>query len=197
MTFMRGLTFPGGREPMLRGKEVYLRYPRMSDYTAWAALRAESREFHAPFEPERSPDELTRGAFRRRLKRYHREIRTDAAYPFFVFRAENDEPVGAATLSNVRRGVTQSCSLGYWVGVRFARQGLTYDAVRALVPFVFGTLRLHRLEAACLPDNEASRNLLLKAGFKEEGQARSYLHINGAWRDHVLFALIAEDVKLG
>jgi ribosomal-protein-alanine N-acetyltransferase len=193
MAFMRGLTFPGGQQPVLRGQEVYLRYPRIADYANWARLRGESREFLSPWEPVWAEDELTRGAFRRRIKRYHKETRLDSAYVFFVFRKSDDALIGGCTLSNVRRGVTQCCAIGYWIGVRFARQGFMFDAVKALIPFVFGTLGLHRIEAACLPGNEASRNLLAKAGFREEGLARRYLLINGEWSDHILFALLADE----
>ena len=70
------------------------------------------------------------------------------------------------------------------------------DAVRALIPFVFGTLGLHRIEAACLPENEPSRSLLAKIGFREEGLARKYLLINGEWSDHVQFALLEDEASL-
>jgi ribosomal-protein-alanine N-acetyltransferase len=192
--FMRGMIFPGGREPTLTGERVLLRYPRMNDYAQWSALREESRRFLTPWEPTWAPDELSKGAFRRRIGRYTREIRSDVAYPFFIFRRQDGALVGGCTLSNVRRGVTQSASLGYWVGERFARQGYMTAAALALAPFVFQTLGLHRLEAACIPGNEPSRRLLLKCGFKEEGLARSYLQINGSWQDHILFALLEEDV---
>jgi ribosomal-protein-alanine N-acetyltransferase len=194
MGFMRGLMFPGGQQPVISGNGVYLRYPRVGDFVAWSRLRDESRMFLAPWEPAWATDELSKGAFRRRLKRYQRESREDSAYAFFVFRGSDNELLGGCTLSNVRRGVTQCCALGYWVGERFARQGYMFDAVRALIPFIFRTLGLHRIEAACLPSNEASRNLLAKAGFREEGLARRYLQINGDWQDHMLFALLAEDV---
>jgi ribosomal-protein-alanine N-acetyltransferase len=197
MAFMRGLTFPGGQQPVIRGLEVYLRYPRMPDYKAWAKLRAESREFLAPWEPVWARDELTKGAFRRRIKRYQKETRQDTAYAFFVYRKADDQLLGGCTLSNVRRGVTQACALGYWIGQRFARQGFMFDAVRALIPFVFSTLGLHRIEAACLPSNTASQNLLTKAGFRQEGLARKYLQINGEWRDHVLFALLEDEAPTG
>jgi [ribosomal protein S5]-alanine N-acetyltransferase len=196
MAFMRGLTFPGGQQPVIRGQEVYLRYPRIADYANWAQLRGESREFLTKWEPVWADDELTRGAFRRRIKRYQKETRLDSAYVFFVFRISDDTLMGGCTLSNVRRGVTQCCALGYWIGARFARQGYMFDAVRALIPFIFGTLGLHRIEAACLPENEASRNLLFKAGFREEGLARKYLRINGDWSDHVLFALLEDEASL-
>jgi ribosomal-protein-alanine N-acetyltransferase len=194
--FMRGLTFPGGQQPVIKGQEVYLRYPRVADFLVWARLRSESRAFLTPWEPVWSTDELSKGAFRRRLRRYQKEARQDSAYAFFVFRQFDNALVGGCTLSNVRRGVTQCCSLGYWVGERFARQGYMFDAVRALIPFIFRTLGLHRIEAACLPDNEASKNLLAKAGFRQEGLARRYLQINGEWQDHALFALLADEVPL-
>jgi len=197
MAFMRGLTFPGGQQPVIKGDSVYLRYPRVADYTAWSKLRGESRAFLSPWEPSWANDELTKGAFRRRLKRYAHDSRLDSAYAFFVFRNEGDELLGGCTLSNVRRGVTQCCALGYWIGERFARQGFMYDAVKALVPFIFSTLGLHRIEAACLPANDASKSLLIKVGFKEEGLARRYLQINGDWRDHLLFALLADEARVG
>lgn len=193
MAFMRGLTFPGGQQPVIKGNGVYLRYPRISDYVAWSRLRGESRAFLSPWEPVWASDELTRSAYRRRIKRYQRETRLDTAYAFFVFRAEDDVLMGGCTLSNIRRGVTQCCALGYWIGERFSRQGYMADAVNALIPFIFSTLGLHRIEAACLPSNEASRSLLQKAGFQQEGLARKYLQINGQWQDHVLFGLLDDD----
>lgn len=197
MAFMRGLTFPGGQQPVIRGQSVYLRYPRVSDYLSWSRLRLESREFLTPWEPLWASDELTKGAFRRRIKRYQKEIRQDTAYAFFVFRSADNTLMGGCTLSNVRRGVTQCCAMGYWIGERFARQGYMFDAVRALIPFIFSTLGLHRIEAACLPSNDASKNLLAKAGFRQEGIARRYLQINGEWRDHLQFALLEDEAPLG
>jgi len=179
--------------PLLKGGPVYLRYPQASDYAAWAEVREESRDFLVRWEPTWPADDLTRMAFRRRLKRYANDIKEDIAYPFFVFRVEDDGFVGGVTVSNIRRGVAQACSLGYWAGKRYARQGYTSAAVKALFPFVFKTLKLHRLEAACIPTNEPSKNLLLGAGFSQEGYARKYLKINGEWQDHLLFALVEDD----
>jgi ribosomal-protein-alanine N-acetyltransferase len=193
LAFMRGLTFPGGQQPVIQGRDVYLRYPRIADFHNWAALRGESREFLTQWEPVWAQDELSRGAFRRRIKRYSKETRLDSAYVFFVFRKSDDRLIGGCTLSNVRRGVTQCCALGYWIGARFARQGFMNDALRALIPFVFKTLGMHRIEAACVPENQPSRNLLAKLGFREEGLARRYLLINGQWRDHVLFGLLEDE----
>ncbi len=196
MAFMRGLTFPGGQQPVIRGRSVTLRYPHVTDHKAWSRLREDSREFLTPWEPAWAGDELSKGAFRRRLKRYQRDARLDVAYAFFVFRNDDGTMVGGCTLSNVRRGVVQSCALGYWVGERYARQGYMFDAAQALIPFIFGTLGLHRIEAACLVDNWPSRNLLTKLGFREEGRALRYLQINGAWQDHLLFALLEDEARV-
>jgi ribosomal-protein-alanine N-acetyltransferase len=183
------------QNPVLQGAGVYLRAPVASDYEAWVELRRGSRDFLRPWEPTWPEDDLTRFAFRRRIKRYAQEARDDAAYAFFVFRREDDALIGGATLSNVRRGVAQACSLGYWMGAPHAGKGMMTAAVAALAPFVFDTLRLHRLEAACMPSNTASVRVLEKAGFTREGFARRYLCIAGTWQDHLLYAKLCEDSR--
>ncbi len=174
----------------LAGDGVTLRHPAARYYEAWSHLRTISRDFLQPWEPTWPADDLGRSAFRARLRRYEDDIHADRSYPFFVFREGDDGLVGAATLSRVQRGVAQSATLGYWVGAPFQRRGYTLAAVRALIHFAFGPLHLHRVEAACAPENAASRALLEKAGFLHEGLARSYLKINGDWRDHLLFGLV-------
>ena len=101
--------------------------------------------------------------------------------------------LGGISLTNVRRGVAETCSFGYWIGERHARQGYMTEGLQLVLAFAFDALRLHRVEAACLPHNAPSRGLLLKSGFREEGYAREYLCIDGRWQDHVLFALLKED----
>lgn len=177
----------------LHGERTLLRMPLTSDYTEWSQLRGESREFLRPWEPTWPYDDLTRMAFRRRIRRYHREIRADEGYALFVYETASGALCGGLTLAHVKRGVTQSCSLGYWMGEQFAGRGLMTDAVRTVIPFCFDVLGLNRVEAACLPHNTRSISLLKRIGFTEEGYARRFLCINGAWRDHVLFALCAGD----
>ncbi len=191
-TFLRNPPWGSGAH-VLRGVKVDLRAPQPVDWADWAQLRAESREFLTPWEPTWAADELTRNAYRRRLRRYGRDAREGLGYAFFAFRREDSSLLGGLTLSNVRRGVTQTCALGYWMGKRHAGQGHMIDAVRALLPFVFQDLGLHRLEAACLPHNERSKGVLRRVGFSEEGLARQYLKIDGAWRDHLLFAILNTD----
>ncbi|MBT9447773.1 MAG: GNAT family N-acetyltransferase [Hyphomonadaceae bacterium] len=175
------------------GKGVYLRHPEPRDYQEWSELREASRAFLTPWEPTWPDDDLSRGSFRYKLRRYAEDARDGRAYAFFIFNAEDNALVGGATLSRVQRGVALSCSLGYWVGAPHQRRGYTSAGVRALARYAFDDLALHRVEAACQPDNEPSRSLLKKVGFTEEGFARAYLRINGDWRDHVLFGLVAGD----
>lgn len=177
----------------IRGEGIYLRPPEMQDFTQWASLRHLSRTFLSPWEPTWPADDLTRASFRRRLRRHATEIENDEAYPFLLFRETDDAILGGLTFGQVKRGVAQAATLGYWMGAPFAGQGWMSRAVRASTAFAFDTLRLHRIEAACLPQNEASIRLLERTSFREEGLARAYLRINGIWQDHILFALLESD----
>jgi len=192
MAFFRTVT-ANETMPAIAGPGVTLRAPLSSDHAAWAALRESSRPFLVPWEPTWPSDDLSRGAFRRRLKRYAEDARSDLAYAFLIFRSDDSALVGGLTLANIRRGVAQAGSIGYWIGAPFARKGYMTAAMRALVPFCFGSLRLHRLEAACILANTASVRLLEKTGFQREGYARSYLCINGVWQDHLLYARLKDD----
>ncbi len=189
MAFLRS-PFAPELPPALRGERVTLRTPEMADHEAWATLRLASREFLTPWEPLWPSNDLTRSAFRTRIKRYWRDIEDDVAYPFFIFANDSGSLLGAITLANVRRGVAQMASLGYWIGQPYVRSGHMTAAVRLIKPFAFQHLQLHRLEAACLPINAASIALLEGSGFVREGLARQYLKIAGIWQDHLLFACL-------
>jgi len=179
---------------VVRGRGVLLRPLLMGDYAAWAELRARSREHLTPWEPVWQRDELTRSAFRRRVRHYQREAREDLGYAFLIFKEADDLlMLGGLTLSNVRRGVTQAAVLGYWLGQPYVRRGYMTEAVGAIAQFAFEDLHLHRLEAATMPHNSASIRVLERNGFRQEGLARKLLKINGTWEDHVLHALVAED----
>ncbi|MGA2045488.1 MAG: GNAT family protein [Roseiarcus sp.] len=176
--------------PLLRGAGLYLRPAQGGDYAAWSTLREASREFLTPWEPTWPADDLTRGAFRRRLRRQTEEIARDEAFAFLIFAEGSDILLGGITIGGIRRGVAQAASLGYWMGAPHAGRGHMTRAVAVAAAFAFSTLRLHRLEAACIPGNVASATLLERNGFQREGFARGYLCINGAWRDHYLFGLL-------
>lgn len=195
MALLDWMQEPAG--PVVRAERITLRPPRLSDHPAWAELRAESRDYLQPWEPTWPADDLSRAAFRRRLGVYAREMELQNAFPFFVFVTEADGRegplAGAITLSNIRRGVAETGTLGYWIGQPHAGQGVGTAAVKAMQDFAFGALKLHRVEAACVPTNHASRRVLEKSGFRHEGLAKAYLKINGVWADHLLFGVIQDE----
>jgi ribosomal-protein-alanine N-acetyltransferase len=180
--------------PALSSDRVVLRAPRGRDYEAWRALRRDSREFLKPYEPRWTEADLNRQAFSTRLSRGRGEAQRGTDYSFFIFeRAVGAEVlVGGLTISNIRRRAAQYANLGYWMGESFAGRGLMSEAVGLVLPFFFTELGLHRLHAAFLPHNIASRRVLEKNGFTEEGYAEHYLQIDGKWADHVLFGLTRE-----
>jgi ribosomal-protein-alanine N-acetyltransferase len=191
MAFFRAVTLSDSI-PAVIGAGVVLRPPQMTDYAPWAALREASREFLAPWEPTWPADDLSRSAFRRRIRRYAEDLRTDQSYAFLIIRSTDNTLLGGLTLANIRRGVAQAGSLGYWMGQPHVRNGYMTAAVRAVIPFAFSTLRLHRVEAACIPTNTASIRLLENTGFVREGYARDYLCINGMWQDHLLYGRLKD-----
>jgi [ribosomal protein S5]-alanine N-acetyltransferase len=190
-----------GREPINRpdlaieAGAVLLRPPMLADYAAWSAERAASQAFLQPWEPMWAPDELTRRAYRARIRRYAQDIARDQSYPFFILRQSDGALLGGVGLSQVRRGAAAMATLGYWMGASHAGQGHMSAAVHALAGFAFTALKLRRIEAACVPDNAASMHLLEKAGFVREGYARQYLEISGQWRDHMLYALLVDEAQ--
>lgn len=193
MSFLR--SFSEEDAPAVRGEGVWLRAPQIGDYEDWAALRSASRGFLQPWEPVWPVDDLSRPAFRRRLRRYTEERRLDSAHSFFLFRNETRELLGGVTISNIRRSCAQTGTVGYWMGAPHAGKGYMTAGLRALIPHAFSVLKLRRLEAACLPVNERSIRLLEKVGFSREGYAREYLCIDGVWQDHLLFALLKSDAR--
>lgn len=190
MAFLRSTRLEEDFE-IIRGRAVLLRQPAAGDYAEWAELRARSRSHLTPWEPSWAQDDLSHGMYRRRLRAYAKDVREDSSYPYFIFDTSSGALVGGMTLSNVRRGSAQTASLGYWMGVTYAGRGYMREAVSTLLPVAFGTLRLHRIEAASMLNNTASIRVLEVCGFEREGIARSYLKINGRWEDHILYARVA------
>jgi ribosomal-protein-alanine N-acetyltransferase len=193
-TFLRSPPWSGG-QLTLQADAIHLRPPVAGDWSQWAQVRAESRDFLVPWEPTWSHDELTRHAYRRRLRRYSKDIKDGTGYALFIFLNTDDQLLGGMTLTNIRRGVTQTGTLGYWMGEKYAGHGYMSRAVRRFLTFAFDELGLHRIEAACIPDNDASKGVLRNAGFQLEGHARKYLKIDGRWRDHLLFGVVADDPR--
>ncbi|MBK0397923.1 GNAT family N-acetyltransferase [Limibaculum sp. M0105] len=184
---------PRNRLPEIETARLLLRAPQMVDYPEWAQLRRQSRGFLQPWEPAWARDHLSSRSFRNRVIWAERAIKQGDALPLFLIRTEDGAVLGGLTLSNIRREPAQAGTLGYWIGEQFARAGYMTEALGALREHAFAEMDLSRLEAACLPDNAASRRLLERCQFKYEGVAQAYLQIDGRWRNHVLYASLRSD----
>lgn len=182
-----------GRKVRIETERLTLRPPIYADFREWAALRQHSESYLTPWEPSWAPDHLSRKSFTNRVYWARRAVSSGSALPMFLVRRSDQALVGAITLDNIRRGPAQAGTLGYWTGLPYARNGYMREAIGAMVHHAFTKLDLSRIEAACLPENAASRGLLESAGFKYEGVAQSYLQINGRWRTHVLYASLRHD----
>ena len=130
---------------------------------------------------------------REEIERAQDDARRDHRYAFGVFLSSNDELIGRVALSNVSRGAWQNATLGYYIDQAHTGRGYATEAVRLTLEFAFEQAGLHRVQAAVLPRNEASRRVLEKAGFLREGRSTKYLQINGIWEDHEMFAITAEE----
>lgn len=184
----------GRRRPIrLETERMALRLPQHYDFNAWTGLRQESRDFLVPWEPTWAADHLSRKAFTNRVYWAQRASRAGTAIPFFLERSVDGALLGAITIDNIRRGPAQMATIGYWIGAPHARQGYMAEAIGAITRHAFTAMDLSRIEAACLPDNAASRGVLERSGFKYEGVAQSFLQINGRWRTHVLYANLRHD----
>lgn len=183
----------GRRRLKLETERMTLRAPVQADYRPWVALRSASQDFLTPWEPTWAPDHLGRKAFSNRVYWANRSINSGTAMPLFLVRREDQKLLGAITLDNIRRGPALAGTLGYWTGAQFARMGYMREAIETVVHYAFTHLELSRIEAACLPENAASRGLLERSSFKYEGVAQSYLEIDGRWRTHVLYACLRGD----
>lgn len=183
----------GRRRLSVETDRLTMRPPQHGDFRAWSDLRQRSAQFLQPWEPTWADDHLTRKSFTNRVYWAQRAIAKESAIPLFVIRRNDMSLIGAITLDNVRRGPSQSGTLGYWIGEPYARKGFMSEAIGGLVHHAFFKLDLSRVEAACLPENAASRGVLERAGFKYEGVAQSYLQIAGRWRNHVLYANLRPD----
>ena len=102
--------------------------------------------------------------------------------------------MGGINLTNLKEDSYKSITLGYWMGIDFAGKGYMKDSINSISDFCFNSLKLNRIEAACLPNNTVSKIVLIKSGFIIEGYAKKYLKINGKLQDHILFAKLKKNI---
>lgn len=154
----------------------------------------ENRDFLEPFEPLREPNFYTRHHQRLLLKYDQKGLAESSMIRFWIFEKKDmTRPIGTISLTNIMRGVFQSCFLGYKISEKNCRKGYMTEALFEVLQYAFGELGLHRLEANIMPSNTASLALVRKFGFHEEGMAIRYLKINGNWEDHLHMVLLNED----
>lgn len=177
---------------ILEGFCITMRPPQADDWRDWAAVRQTNKAFLEPYEPRWPRDSQSRDFFERRLALQYRNWRNGRSCSFLIFKNKDSRLIGGMNINNICRGAAQYASLGYWIDQTHEGQGYMGEAMRLTIKFCFETLNLHRIHAACLTHNERSKNLLLRAGFKEEGFAEKYLQIDGKWQDHILYGLTQE-----
>lgn len=182
---------------MLVGPRVMLRPLCNRDFSAWCEVRTRSRAWLKPWEPRPEPgtaDPSVDGdAFGRRCRTWDRQRQFDAAYGFGLFLREGERFAGEVTLGSVQRGPFQSASVGYWIDEACAGHGYVPEGVALLMRHAFDDLHLHRLEAAIVPRNGASRRVVEKLCLREEGIAERFLQIDGVYEDHVRYAITVEE----
>jgi ribosomal-protein-alanine N-acetyltransferase len=187
---------------VLNGENISLRPPRFRDKAAWNELRAENKEWLAPWEaslptvPAGAPASeflSKRPSFYAMVRALHREARAGRSYSFMIWC--DGALVGQITMGGVIYGALRGAHIGYWIDRNHANRGLTTDAVNTLTRFGFEALGLHRIEINVRPENEASCRVALKAGYHFEGDRPEFLHISGSWRDHKCFVKINDSVK--
>jgi ribosomal-protein-alanine N-acetyltransferase len=179
----------------ITGRKVILRPPQYSDWKAWADERKKNKLYLQPWEPLWSINELERSSFVKRVRMFERLSHNDQAYSFLIFTSDNEDFIGEVNISNVQRGIIQSCTIGYWIAKDCEGKGMMSESLELVKEFIFNELKLHRIEAACLPHNMPSLKVLLKNGFIKEGTARKLLKINDKWQDHTVLSFILDDFK--
>lgn len=178
---------------ILEGERIILRHPEAGDYEQWKTVRGRNRLFLKSYEPTWPENCLSADFFARRLRRQQSDWQQDRARHFLIFEKSSGQLLGGININDIKRGVSQNASLGYWLDEDIQGQGLMAEAMILILHYAFTNLNLHRIHAACIPDNERSKKLLIRAGFQEEGFAKSYLKIDGRWQDHILFGFCKQD----
>ncbi|RBY77984.1 alanine acetyltransferase [Blastococcus sp. TF02-09] len=171
---------------------------RRRDAAEWSRLRNANEEWLRPWEPTSGqswPARHSPAAYRAMRRALARRARTGVTVPFAI-RVEG-RLAGQVTVDNVVRGAMRSGWLGYWIDRGVAGRGMGSLAVALVCDHAFGAMGLHRLQADIRPENEPSRRLVERLGFTREGVLRRYLDIDGEWRDHLAYALLADDLPRG
>ena len=175
-------------------RRLRIRRFRLGDAPALLGLRERNRAFLEPWEPRREPSWCTREGQRKAIAQALEAWSSDRGYQFGI--EADHELVGGVAINNVVRGPFQNGYLGWYLDEAVTRRGYATEAVQLAIHFAFTHAGLHRVQAAIIPDNAPSLALARRVGLREEGLATRYLQIDGAWRDHLLFAVTAEEWRM-
>lgn len=167
--------------------------PCMKDWRDWCDVRARNEAYLKPFEPLWPENCLNKNFFRRRLRCQQSDWMKQQARYFLIRHRDTGELIGGININNMHFGAARHGSLGYWIAEAHQGKGYMAEAIALTLSYAFLGLGLMRVHAACVPENERSKRLILRSGFREEGFAPDYLQINGVWRDHHLFAMTRND----
>ena len=180
----------------LTAGEVTLRPLAYRDARAWRAVRRRNAAWLKPWDATVPPGADARpSSFRSLVWRLNRQARQGTTYPFAIEVAGRF--VGQVTVNNVVRGSAQFASVGYWLDRDYAGRGIMPCAVAMVIDHCFFSAGLHRVEIAIRPENSNSLRVVEKLGLREVGYAPKYLHIDGAWRDHRIYAVTVEECPEG
>ncbi|HWJ52344.1 MAG TPA: GNAT family protein [Propionibacteriaceae bacterium] len=187
----------------LRHGPVILAPLRQRDGGAWERVRRANAEWLRPWEATLPPgSELGPATYAGLVRSLTKQARDGRMLPWLVWYEPNGakgrgQLAGQLTVSGIVGGSASWGQIGYWVDQRLAGRGIIPTAVALAVDYCFGAMGLHRVEIAIRPENVRSLRVVAKLGFRPEGLRPRYLHIDGDWRDHLVFALNAEEVPEG
>jgi len=179
---------------MLTHSDVSLRIIRTKDAKTIERLVLGNREWLRPWEAT-NPHGPISFDFRSQIRALLRQLESSDGMPFVIL--YQGEIVGQLNVANILHGSVSSCVIGYWIAPEVAGLGITPTAVALAMDYMFNAVGLHRVEIDIRPENGASIRVVQKLGLRYEGLKKNYIHINGDWRDHYVFALTYEEVKDG
>ena len=148
----------------------------------------DNKEHQSQWEPVRTEEFYTKEYWAQAIHKNTLMLESGAAYKFAILNKDRSRVIGICNFNNVVQGVFQACHLGYAIGKEYEGNGYMSEALTAAMDYIFKNVGLHRIMANYVPENKRSEALLNRLGFEKEGYAKSYLKINGIWRDHILTA---------
>jgi [ribosomal protein S5]-alanine N-acetyltransferase len=179
---------------LLTGDRIYLRHYTSEDAQELTDFQIRNRDFFSPYFAGRQDSFYTLEQQQKDIESFKEAKEQDRRYTFGIYLKDSGGMIGEISLFDIKRGNLQKAIVGYCMDHGHTGKGYMNEALQLVIGYSFGELGLHRLEAGAMPMNTGSLRTLRRNGFQEEGTARSYLHINGQWHDHVMFALLAEDI---